>query len=417
MLETMKRIFLYLLPLLLVACAPEEVEYVPNLPLGGNVFTPYEASVVDFDKEMPVFPSLPGVDPEAGESDEDVRKTSSLSAASVVQSFLAYAKGHKVHQISGTYKSVDQNGDSILLSGKIIVPEGQKVRNIILVSHYTIGANYEAPSQSFPLEGIIATNGYIIIDADYIGFGVTRHLPHPYMAGQLTAQNVVDLYFAALPYLEAIGRAPEDPAIYLMGYSQGGAITLHVQYLLETKYRDQVKIKRNFAGAGPYDLSATYDKWISDDVTGIPCAVPMIIQGMDVADNLHFDLSVFFKPNLLETYDEIINSKNYTVKQMSAKMGVKKLSDIVTDECRNKRTESSFKLYRALMRNSIAYMKVPEAPVYMFHSQDDDVVPFANSQIAREQFRDCNIDYNFGHYGSHMMGCLTFIHIVNNALK
>ena len=190
-----------------------------------------------------------------------------------------------------------------------------------------------------------------------------------------------------------------------------------VQYLLETQYYDKVKIRRNFAGAGPYDLAATYDKWMADDITGIPCAVPMIIQGMNIADNLGLDYSIFFKPNLLESYEEIINSKKYTVKQQGALIGVNRLSDIVTDECRDKRTEESFKLYRALMRNSVAYLWSPLAPVYMFHSQDDDTVPFKNSQIAREQWAYSNIQYNFGHYGNHMKGYLTFLTIVNNLLK
>lgn len=209
---------------------------------------------------------------------------------------------------------------------------------------------------------------------------------------------------------------PTDSALYLMGYSQGGATTMMVQFLIERDHPD-LTIRRNFAGAGPYDLASTYDKWMEDDITGIPCAVPMIIQGMNIADNLQLDYSIFFKPHLLETYEDIINSKKYTVKQQGELIGVNRLSDIVTDECRNKRTESSFKLYRALMRNSVAYLWMPQAPVYMFHSQDDDTVPFKNSQIAREQWWLSNIEYNFGHYGSHMKGYLTFISIVNNFLK
>lgn len=414
----MKKILTYLFALLLLmACAPEPVEYKPQFKLPANAFQPIDESDVDFDKEIPAMPSLPGSDVvAANDTTGEVLKASSLTAAAMVQSLLGTLNTRRTHQVSGTYRSIDWNGDSITLSGKIILPVGVPVRNIILVSHYTIGANFEAPSQCFPLEGILAGQGYAVVVADYIGFGVTRELPHPYMAGELTAKNVVDLYFAALPYLQSIDKMPQDPAIYLMGYSQGGAITITVQYIFERDYR-QVKIRRNFAGAGPYDLAATYDKWMADDITGIPCAVPMIIQGMNVAENLNLDYSIFFKPNLLETYDEYINSKNYTVKQIGMLMGVNKLSEIVTDECRDKRTESSFKLYRALMRNSIAYLWWPEAPLYMFHSQDDDTVPFENSQKARDQWKDCNIEYNFGHYGNHMMGCLTFLGIVNRLVK
>ena len=415
----MKKQLTYLIFLCcLVACTPEQPEFVNfDLQVEG-AFIPTSHSTVDFTKPLPPMPSLPGAEPETPtDTTGSVRHASSLSAAVVVQSMLGFTQSSKAHQIAGQYTSVDQNGDSISLSGKIVLPEKGPVRNIVLVSHYTIGANYEAPSQTFPIEGILAGHGYCVIVADYIGFGATAHLPHPYMAGELTATNVIDLYFAALPYLKAINRAPEDPAIYLMGYSQGGATTMTVQYLLERDHYEEVTIKRNFAGAGPYDLAATYDKWMADDITGIPCAVPMIIQGMNIADNLGLDYSIFFKPNLLDSYEELINSKKYTVAQIGNKMGVNRLSDIVTEECRNKRTESSFKLYRALMRNSIAYLWTPESPVYMFHSQDDDTVPFENSVKARQQYTDCNVEYNFGHYGSHMKGYLTFIYIVDKLLK
>ena len=419
----MKKLPLYILTLLLlVACAPEDPDFV-NFPYWWNfvdlpesAFHPTSGSSVDFSGELPETPSLPGVENTPEDTTGGILRASSLSAASVLQSMLGFTQSQRAWQIAGIYGSIDQNGDSITLSGKLILPEKGKVRNIVLVSHYTIGANFEAPSQCFPFEGILAGHGYAVIVPDYIGFGVTHRQPHPYMAGELTATNVIDMYYAVLPYLEAIDMMPEDPAIYLMGYSQGGATTMMVQYMLESRY-PEVIIKRNFAGAGPYDLAATYDKWMQDDITGIPCAVPMIIQGMNIADNLGLDYSIFFKPKLLESYEEIINSKKYTVAQQGTLIGVNRLSDIVTDECRDKRTEESFKLYRALMRNSIAYLWEPIAPVYMFHSQDDDTVPFKNSQIAREQWYYSNIEYNFGHYGNHMKGYLTFLNIVNNFLK
>ena len=424
----MKKNILYLLLVCgLAACTPERAEFINFTYLEGFVdslypesaFHPYEAVLVDFDKGLPPTPSLPGVSENEAvhpDSTGSVRHASSLPAASIMQSILGTTQAKKTWQIAGIYGSVDQNGDSIVLSGKVVLPEKGPIRNIVVVSHYTIGANYEAPSQSFPFEGIFAGHGYAVIVPDYIGFGITSHLPHPYMATELTAQNVVDMYRAVLPYLQAINKLPEDSAIYLSGYSQGGATSLAVQYYLETNYPD-VKIIRNFCGGGPYDLAATYDKWIAEDFTGYSPAVPMIIQGMNVAERLNLDYKIFFKQNLLDSYDQVINSKKYTVAQQAQLIGTNRPSEIVTEECRDKRTNDSFKLYRAFMRNSIAYQWQPQAPVYMFHSMDDDVVPYENAIKAREQFYFCNVEYNFGHYGPHQLGYLTFLGIVNNFLK
>lgn len=417
----MRRPFYILLlaVVLLSACSPEEVTYVPGFDKDSvvNMFTPYNSSVVDLDGGMPATPSLPGEQERVCNSANGSQRASSLTVAAWVQSLLATTHDHRVKQIAGTYLSTDQDGNPITLSGKLVLPEKGPVRQIVIDSHYTIGANFEAPSECFPIEGILATHGYAVVVPDYIGFGKTRDLPHPYMCAELTARNIVDMYFAVLPYLESVGCMPADSSVYLMGYSQGGATTLSVQYLLERDYAGKVKIRRNFAGAGPYDLAATYDKWMQDDITGIPCAVPMIIQGMNIGEHLGLDYSIFFKPTLMDTFEEYVNSKNYTVSQIGTLMGANRLSEIVTEECRNKRTGSSFMLYRALMRNSIAYLWQPKAPVYMFHSQDDDTVPFVNSQLAREQYANCNIQYNFGHYGIHMAGYLKFVSIVYDLLK
>ena len=150
----MKKIYLYILILVsLVACAPEQPDFV-NFPYWWNfvdlpesAFHPTQGSPVDFNGELPATPSLPGAESTPEDTTGGVLRASSLPVASVLQSMLGFTQSERAWQIAGIYGSIDQNGDSITLSGKIILPEKGKVRNIVLVSHYTIGANFEAPSQ------------------------------------------------------------------------------------------------------------------------------------------------------------------------------------------------------------------------------------------------------------------------------
>lgn len=383
----------------------EKVEYVrfddPAL------FSPVKSEVTDLSQGIPSNPL----------SDLVETKSSSVDMVSIFKGVLVGAYGSRVHSISGTYWSVDQNGDPIRLSGKIILPASGKVRNYILVSHYTIGGDFEAPSNSFQLESILALDGYALIMPDYIGFGSTVNLPHPYLCAHLTARNVVDMLLAVDPYLRKTGRAPEDDSIYLMGYSQGGATTMAVQRLLESEYADKYKIRRCFAGGGPYDISATYDNAIENDYLGIPCAIPMIIIGMNVGERLDLNYEDYFRPLLLENYSEWILGKQYNVHQVASLMGTKTLSDFLTPEAMEKRSPGTKKFYMAMMHNSVLRGWQPKAPVYMFHSQDDDTVPFLNSQLAKEAFKNCNIEYNFGHYGTHIQGALRFIITVHEILK
>jgi len=400
-----------LISLAVVSCAKLDTEEYVTFD-DPSVFKPLSSCIDDISRGVPSNPVS-----NAAELEDDTKATS-MSVNTLAKGLLAEVSGTKVHSICGTYWSVDKDGNPLRLSGRIMLPTKGEIKNIILVSHFTITADYECPSCSFQLEGLLALDGYALIIPDYIGYGATVDMLHPYLCANLTAQNVFDMLEASVPYLEKIGKMPQDKSIILLGYSQGGATTMAVQRLIETKYSSRYKIKRNFAGAGPYDIAITYDTCISNDVTHIPCAVPMIVMGMNEGENLGLDYKDFFKEPLLSHYDEWINSKKYTTKQLGTIMGTTSLSDLMTDLARQKRSENTVKFYTAMMRNSLLLNGwTPEAPVYMFHSIDDDTVPYINTQYARNTFADCNIQYNIGHYGNHVKGCVKFILCVHQILK
>jgi predicted alpha/beta hydrolase family esterase len=75
-------------------------------------------------------------------------------------------------------------------------------------------------------------------------------------------------------------------------------------------------------------------------------------------------------------------------------------------------------LYKAMTTNSIlSYSWKPEAPVFIMHSIDDDVVPFENATRAKNKWQGANIQYNLGYFGSHIVGCIRFIYTVQTLLK
>ena len=143
-------------------------------------------------------------------------------------------------------------------------------------------------------------------------------------------------------------------------------------------------------------------------ITGIPCAIPMIVQGVNEGEQLGLDMADFFKPNLLEHYNEWINSKKYTVTEINTFIQTNDLHDIMTDEGRDKHSRTTARLYSALLNNSTLNF-LPFSPVYMFHSRQDQTVPFINAQKAEQFFKGHNVRYDFGDYGTHAMGCIRFI--------
>jgi len=402
----MRNLFICMILLSVVSCIHVEPEVVDMEPYGSD----YEGDFV-VTKES----DLDLNNPDLWRYDYgEATKASSTTLFASVAGILSSALSTKVHQVVGTYTSTDVHGNPITVSGKIVYPVKQTIKNYIIVSHYTIGANFECPSESFSFESIYAIMGYAVIIADYIGFGVSADVVHPYLQADVTAGNVIDFALVARPFLASRGLSPLSDEVILVGYSQGGATTMHVQRLIENypKYKGQFKIKKNYAGSGPYNIARTYDYSIYKDVTGIPCAIPLIIQGMSVGMSKPLDMTKFFKEPLLSNYDEWLNSKKYTVMQISEKIGSNKLSDMLTDEAMNKKSSATSKLYRQLAYNSIPVNFIPQAPVFMFHSEDDSTVPFINSQILQRQFMsavitgDLDAEYDFGHYGNHQQGAM-----------
>ena len=214
----MKRniIIVQLLFLLLTGCYKGEVKYVDfaDLSMAENTTFRVTAQKTTHLQDLcndPEWLNLFGVidttsTPQANvDGIRPAQRATSTSVAGVMQELLDFSKASAAVELSGVYKSVDINNDPIFLSGKVILPAKGPIKRYILVSHYTIASNKEAPSNIFSLEGLLVKLGYALIIPDYIGYGVTADKVHPYLVMEITARNVLDMYYAVVPFLEKAG--------------------------------------------------------------------------------------------------------------------------------------------------------------------------------------------------------------------
>lgn len=413
---------------LLTGCTFDKDEYIDfskYMTDSKAAFRPTAIKSTDVSVNLPEDTMLPGgtsVDDFLASGDVDTKATG-VTLTAMVQNLLKYGNKSKVIEISGIYESKDQYGNPITVSGKLIIPEKGEIKRVILASHYTIGTNGEAPSNCFPLEGMLVKLGYAVIMPDYIGYGVTEASIHPYLMMDLTSRNVVDMYLSVLPYLKAINRMPENDDIYLMGYSQGGGTTMSVQYLIEKEYgpnsEHPIEIRRNFAGGGIYDIKYTFESFIENNYASYPCGIPFVLVGQAVGNDLGIDiLEKLLQPRIYDKIGDWFVTKKTTTLQMNEYIGTHVADQILTSYAMDRTNGEISTLYKCMVKNSVtSYAWSPKAPVYMFHSIDDDTVPYGNAIRAKERWSNSNIQYNFGHYGNHQMGCLRFIFTVVSLLK
>lgn len=144
---------------------------------------------------------------------------------------------YEVKQYRVTYQTLDGDGKLSTASGIIAVPQKPAGAKSPLLSfqHGTVFHDKEAPSNdtvaTSPVN-IIASLGFVVVAADYIGYGASQGKDHPYLQKDPSAAVVTDFIVAARQWL-AEQRQPLNDQLFLTGYSEGGYVTLAAQQALE----------------------------------------------------------------------------------------------------------------------------------------------------------------------------------------
>ncbi len=166
-----------------------------------------------------------------------------------------------------TYLTVDGEGRQVVASGLVGIPQkpANALSPVLSYQHATIQRQADAPSSLTQLGDppvVLASLGYIVAAADYVGYGVSAGAPHPYLMSAPSASAVIDFLTAAKHWRQT-QHVPDNKQLFLTGYSEGGYVTVAAHRALQagtsTHRNDLVRV---VAGAGPYDVGATLDQLI-----------------------------------------------------------------------------------------------------------------------------------------------------------
>ena len=321
------------------------------------------------------------------------------------------------------YASVDQNGDSLTLSGKVREPEGVPAKGVVLLPHYTLTADKEAPSNKGTKEPQYIPEDYIVLMPDQIGFGATKDRTQLYLVGELTARNCVDMLLAE--------NLPDSLPVYVAGYSQGAASAMWIIKLLEEQYADRVPLKQGFVGSGPYDVAAMYDIGVAQNYTTLPLSIPLLIEGMKVAYGLDLQTKDFYTRATERCYRKYIAGKKKGVMEIFIHMMNRKMTHWLSPQGMDKSLPQTQRLYSCFLHSSLVHYPVegtvgtdtvcpswqPRTPVYVFHSTTDDVVPFFNAEHVKRCFVSAPFTYDFDDHGTHIKSMPVFFNHVRDVLS
>jgi len=330
------------------------------------------------------------------------------------------AFGYKAVKI--TYKTKGQNNEDITASGLLVIPSATEAYNAYRISqgetpfsisaicdnHGTIFTNAEAPTNSIKLSDgnftsndieqlyttMVAYAGFAVVAPDYIGYGDSNNIVHPYMLKKASARASLDMIRASMRYMTD-NNILFNGQLYISGYSQGGYTAMALAQDIEENHSDEFKLMGVAPMAGPYDLKGLGD--IEVNATHL----------MQYPAFLEYIVSSYSQYNTNITLDDILNSDinkttfnplfmgdyNGTVIQvstfgLSAQGGYKEYnaSKLFSASFINDYQNNQNNAVKVAFEENSVYNWTPKAKIHLIQCADDEIIPISMTTIAYNKF-------------------------------
>lgn len=293
----------------------------------------------------------------------------------------------EVHKI--TYNTTLQN-KNIQASGLIYQPKTAGNYPVLSFQNGTNTLNADSPSESptsnnwFLLESI-ASMGFIVVVPDYIGFGASSQLPHPYLHAESTTQSILDM-LRAVTELSTDDKILAKPTkdLFIFGYSQGGWATMQLQRAIEKNYSSEFNLIASSCAAGPYSIELMNEHITSQTDYEMPYFLTYLL-------NSYHSLKLFANP-LSDFIQEPYASKIpglydglHTGGTINTEL-TKNMANLLTLEYRTEfATNPKFLALKSqFMANSVAPWKM-STPTRLYHGSNDELIP---PNMSERMFQD-----------------------------
>ncbi len=278
----------------------------------------------------------------------------------------------------------------LVASGLVCIPEGGGTWPMLSFQNGTNTVNANAPSLSASsymvqlISGFTAT-GFVVVLPDYLGFGSSTEVFHPYLHQESTVSSILDLFRAVK---EMSGKSDLNMKLssdlYLMGYSQGGLSTMQLHKAIETNYSSEFKLKAVGAGAGPYNLSMITEQIATTTTYPQPYYIAYIMKGFKSVGAFQNPYTDFFNEPYASKIDGLFNGTN-SGGAINGQL-TNNMTQLFTPEFRSTLTTGAkYKEMRdALAASSVTAWKI-KTPLVLTHGLvDTDVTPLMSQQLYND---------------------------------
>ena len=285
---------------------------------------------------------------------------------------------HDVTFYEITYKT-SYKGQEIIASGLVSFPETTEAVPMVSFHNGTNTQQSAAPtaSSTFKVISGVAGAGYIICIPDYIGFGVSSSVFHPYYHYQSTADVATDMIRAAreLAFQEGYNFNGD---LFVSGYSQGGYAAMAAHKAIEEKPLEGIELIASAPSSGGYDVKGVQEYFFAQTTYDNPYYLAYVALSFQSVYDWTQPLSDLFQEpyatNIPDLFDGL-NSAGVINGQLT-----NVIADLVQpDMLANIDTDPQYDyIVDAFEENSLDNW-VPAKRMFLYHGDTDITVPYQNS--------------------------------------
>lgn len=283
------------------------------------------------------------------------------------------------------YKTKNTDGTEIQASGTLIIPTTTDAVPMISQQHGTIRtdaqapSNYQPSSEAYSIASIFASNGYIIACPDYIGYGVSKNIVHPYEHRESLAQASLDMIRASSEFV-AKEKINWSKKLMITGYSQGGFATMSLQKKIEEQFPNEFNLVASSCGAGAYNKTQFMKDLINTTTHGIPEYNQLYIwvtQTYNRVYGLNRLMNTYFK----EPYatDIQANGNNATVKVS--------INEAFNDAIKRGVNDGTDVQFLNAVKDNDVFDWAPKTETQLYHGDADQQVFYNNSVTAEKAMK------------------------------
>jgi pimeloyl-ACP methyl ester carboxylesterase len=273
----------------------------------------------------------------------------------------------------------------VVASGIVTFPEAGQPMPMMSFQNGTITSHREAPTENLATSGLIssiASAGYIFLIPDYIGFGSSEDILHPYYHEATTANTVRDMLRAAeeLSRLEGYDFNGE---LFLAGYSEGGYATLATHKSIEENPLPGFELIASAPASGGYDIRGMQEYFFSLETYNEPYYLAYV--ALSYANT--YDLPDLLDQIFLEPFASAIPGLfdgTLTGGEINLQL-TNQINDLIQpDLLQHIDIDPKYDYILDLFEENSVHDWVASIPVYLYHGTADVTVPFQNSVDTHE---------------------------------